>query len=58
MVGNKKDLVEERKISKEEGILKANEHKCIYHECSAFSGEGIDELFQTVVEEHINRKKK
>ncbi len=30
----------------------------MYHECSALSGEGIDELFEKVVEEYLKRKQK
>ena len=39
LIGNKKDLVEERRVSKEEGYLKAGERKnCLYHETSALTG--------------------
>jgi len=58
IVGNKKDLVEERKVSKEAGILKASENKSLYLECSALSGDGVDELFDKVVEEYLKRKNK
>ena len=37
-------------------MLKASDSKCIYHECSALSGEGVDELFEKVVEEYLKRK--
>ena len=55
-MGNKKDLVEERRISTEEGLVKANTNKCIYPECSALSGDGVEELFEKVVDEYIKRK--
>lgn len=55
-MGNKKDLVEERRVSQEEGLLKANDNKCIYQECSALSGEGVEELFERVVDEYLRRK--
>jgi hypothetical protein len=46
LVGNKKDLVEERRISVEEGMTKAQERKnCLYCETSALTGEGVEELF-------------
>jgi GTPase SAR1 family protein len=51
-------LEEERKISKEEGTLKAVEkNNCLYHETSALTGEGVDELFEKVTEEYLKRKK-
>ncbi len=50
LVGNKKDLIEERRVTTEQGIKKAQERKnCLYHQTSALSGEGIDELFLNVV---------
>lgn len=52
-MGNKKDLVGERKVSYEEGSLKASDSKCLYFECSALSGEGFDELFEILVDEYF-----
>lgn len=58
MIGNKKDLEEERKVTKEQGLLKASEkNNCLYQETSALTGEGIDELFEKVTEEYLKRKK-
>lgn len=57
IIGNKKDLVEDRRVSTEEAQLKATDNKCIYHECSALTGEGIDEAFGHIVEEYLTRKK-
>ena len=41
----------------EEGNLLANDKKCIYHETSAKSGTGVNELFDRLVEEYQKRKK-
>lgn len=57
MIGNKSDLVEERRVSREEAELKAADNKCFYHECSARTGEGINEAFEHVVEECLKKKK-
>ena len=58
LIGNKKDLEEERKITKQEGALKAIEkNNCLYHQTSALSGEGINDLFEKVTEEYLKRKK-
>lgn len=44
-------------MSTEQGMLKANEKHCIYHETSALSGLGVEELFERLVEEYLKRKK-
>lgn len=55
-MGNKKDIGNERKVSFEEGSLKARDSKCLYFECSALSGEGFDELFEILVDEYLKTK--
>ena len=45
LVGNKIDLVDERKVKEEDGKLYAQEHNYIFQEVSALTGEGIEELF-------------
>lgn len=57
IVGNKADLTEQRQVSMEQGNAKANEKKCLYHETSALSGLGVEDLFTRLVEEYLRRKK-
>ena len=45
LVGNKVDLVEERKVKEEEGKEFAEQHNFIFQEISALTGDGIQELF-------------
>ena len=45
LVGNKIDLVEQRKITEEEGKLYADGHNYMFQEVSALTGDGIQELF-------------
>lgn len=51
-------MIEDRRVSKEEGEIKAAERKnCLYHETSALTGEGVEELFEKVIEEYVRKKK-
>jgi len=47
LVGNKSDLVDERKVSKEEAEGYAREKGFLIFETSARSGDGVQELFVT-----------
>ena len=49
MVGNKIDLEDERKISREEAQNLAKSYKMQYFETSAKENNGINELFETVL---------
>ena len=48
LIGNKIDLAEQRKISKEKGIELAEEYKLPFFEASAKSGENVDEVFKAL----------
>ena len=48
LIGNKIDLVDKRKISKEKGIELAEEYKLLFFEASAKSGENVDEVFKAL----------
>ena len=56
LVGNKIDLVEERKISDEEGISLANDLNMKYFGVSAKTGENVDNLLNDIVNSLINNK--
>eukprot|EP00354_Favella_ehrenbergii_P010801 CAMPEP_0170468658 /NCGR_PEP_ID=MMETSP0123-20130129/11754_1 /TAXON_ID=182087 /ORGANISM="Favella ehrenbergii, Strain Fehren 1" /LENGTH=92 /DNA_ID=CAMNT_0010735279 /DNA_START=361 /DNA_END=639 /DNA_ORIENTATION=+ len=45
LVGNKKDLANEREVSYEEGLEFAKRNKLIFFETSAKSAENVDETF-------------
>ena len=46
LVGNKNDLVEDRKVGKDEGIEMAKKHNFIqYIETSALTGKGVEDAF-------------
>ncbi|TNV73895.1 hypothetical protein FGO68_gene6971 [Halteria grandinella] len=45
IVGNKKDLVSQRVVEMTEGAKFALENECLFMECSALSGENIEEVF-------------
>ena len=48
VIGNKIDLADQRKISKEKGIELAEEYKLPFFEASAKSGENVDEVFKAL----------
>ena len=49
IVGNKCDLENERKVSKEQGEEKAKNLKCAFFETSALSDINIDEIFEELL---------
>ena len=48
LIGNKIDLTDNRKISKEKGEELAEEYKIPFFEASAISGENVDEVFKAL----------
>ncbi|CAB4300845.1 unnamed protein product [Prunus armeniaca] len=46
LVGNKVDRENERAVSREEGMVLAQEHKCLFLECSAKSRENVQQCFR------------
>jgi len=46
LVGNKSDCISERVISKEQGIALAQQYKIPFFECSAKSGDNVNEIFE------------
>ncbi|MHA1785057.1 MAG: GTP-binding protein [Candidatus Helarchaeota archaeon] len=48
IVGNKKDLGDQRKVSIEEGQEKANLHECLFIETSAKTAENVDHAFKQI----------
>lgn len=46
LIGNKKDLIDKRKVTEEEGRQMAKKLKCLYLETSALTGENVREAFQ------------
>lgn len=55
LVGNKLDLVENRRINKEEAENFAHKHNIQYFETSAKEGEGIDQVFKFITEEILKK---
>ena len=51
IIGNKCDLKNQRKISKEQGEEKAKKFKADFIEISAFSGENLDKAFEKLMNE-------
>ena len=45
LVGNKLDLIQDRKILKEEALKFAEENGLFYYECSAKTGENVSVIF-------------
>jgi GTPase SAR1 family protein len=59
LVGNKKDLEEQREVSEEEAKDFAKQYNIPYMECSAKSGQSIEEAFYTLgkmMKDHNERK--
>ena len=53
LVGNKIDDEENRKVTKEEGEAMAKECKVPYYDCSAKTGENMDEIFNDIVKKIV-----
>ena len=49
LVGNKLDLIQDRKILKEEALKFAEENGLFYYECSAKTGENVSDIFIDVM---------
>ncbi|KAL5569463.1 hypothetical protein UlMin_026038 [Ulmus minor] len=49
LVGNKVDKEKEREVTREEGIALAEEHKCLFLECSAKTRENVQQCFKDLV---------
>jgi Ras-related protein Rab-5C len=57
LIGNKIDLVDERKVSKEKGESFAEQENIIFFESSGKSGENVDESFLCLGEEIMRLNK-
>ena len=57
LVGNKSDLVEERKVTYEEAKQYADEHELPYIETSAKEGININELFDSSIKSFLTNSK-
>lgn len=55
LVGNKSDLSNDRKIDYIDGAKFCQENNLIHFECSALTGENIDEIFTTISKHIINK---
>ncbi|KAF3434094.1 hypothetical protein FNV43_RR25197 [Rhamnella rubrinervis] len=49
LVGNKVDKDKEREVTREEGMAFAQEHKCLFLECSAKTRENVQQCFKDLV---------
>ncbi|KAJ4829838.1 Ras- protein RABC2a [Turnera subulata] len=49
LVGNKVDRESERAVSREEGLALAQEHKCLFLECSARNRENVQQCFKSLI---------
>lgn len=56
LLGNKRDLVDQRAVSEEEGQQLANELKFGYYESSALTGENVNETFEMIAETLLKTK--
>ena len=56
LCGNKLDLSDERAITTEEGIGKADKYNMYYYETSAIEGGNIDDMFEITTKEMKIRK--
>ncbi|OHT10939.1 Ras-related protein Rab-5A [Tritrichomonas foetus] len=55
LVGNKSDLENQRKVSEEEALKKAEEIGACYFETSALTGSGIEDLFLVVAKKCLEK---
>ncbi|XP_015876664.2 ras-related protein RABC2a [Ziziphus jujuba] len=49
LVGNKVDKDKEREVTREEGMAFAQEHRCLFLECSAKTRENVQQCFRDLV---------
>ena len=56
LVGNKIDL--ERKVTRQEGLAYAKQHNYLFVECSAKTGEGVNDMFTKLAVEIFKREEK
>ncbi len=58
MVGGKSDLEDKRSVQSEEAIELANKYKLSgYIECSSKTGENVEQIFETITKEMIEKPK-
>ena len=56
LIGNKCDLEDQRKVSREEGMNTAEKYKTIYFETSAKEGINVEEAIDVLLNKIINKK--
>ncbi|KAJ7710945.1 P-loop containing nucleoside triphosphate hydrolase protein [Mycena rosella] len=49
LVGNKSDLVNERQVSKEDGVARARQYGCEFIETSAKTAQNVERVFISLV---------
>lgn len=55
LVGNKVDRDSERAVTRQEGMALAQEHKCIFYECSAKTRENVQQCFKDLTLKILER---
>ncbi|XP_017249757.1 ras-related protein RABC2a-like isoform X2 [Daucus carota subsp. sativus] len=55
LVGNKVDRESERAVTRQEGLALAQEHKCIFYECSAKTRENVQQCFKDLTLKILER---
>ena len=58
LIGNKSDLEDEREVSTEDGKKLAHQLELKFIECSAFTGDNVEQAFIDLVESILEKKKK
>mmetsp|Transcript_57962 Transcript_57962/g.164696 ORF Transcript_57962/g.164696 Transcript_57962/m.164696 type:complete len:206 (+) Transcript_57962:88-705(+) len=56
LVGNKSDLADLRKVSREDGAALASKYKMAFFETSAKSGENVDDAFLKIADEVVEQR--
>ena len=56
MASNKSDLFDKEQVSEEEGINYAEEKNAIFNMVSAYTGAGINELFENIAKKCLGLK--